>query len=605
MFVRQIVKQNKGYQRKFFYHALMESYRTEKGPRQRMLLPLGKLTIPRHKWKVLANRIEEIVFGQQSLTLTDEEIEPLAQHYAELLKRKQTPPQNAGPDTIQDQPQYEEIDVNSIINRKSRTIGDEHVSLSMLNRIGLPSILSKLGFTSKEVQLAQLIIAGRMIHPTSEWGTYHWSKKISAIGELLDLDVHRLSHNRLYQISDLLLDHKKEIEKRLSDRERTLFSLQEKIILYDLTNTYFESRIGESKKKRYARSKDKRNDCPLVTLGLVIDEDGFPKRSEVFEGNVKEWDTLREMVNRLNGEEADGVKKTVIIDAGIAKEENLEHLRSHGYNYICVARNKPLAELPQEGFVTVLYTRDNKVEARLVQKGKETILFCRSLKKKIKEQGIQTLFQERFEQELERIRESLHKKGGTKRYPKVLSRIGRAQEKYKKIAYFYNIDVESHDGNAFDVKWRRKPNLNMEERFSGSYYLRSSRTDLTAEEIWNLYILLTDVEDSFRSMKGELGLRPNYHQKDYRIEGHLFITVLAYLTVNSIQWHLHRRGIYMRWGTIREYLSTQTRVTTEFTTRKGKRIILRNTTEPEPFHKMVAEALSIHPKPLRRKRISV
>ena len=623
MFIRQIVKQNKGYQQKFIYHALMESYRTEKGPRQRMLLSLGKLSLPREQWKFLANRIEEILTGQQSFTLVDVNVETLAQHYAELLKKRQTPPpvkeilepsstQQKSVPAKEDQHHYEEVDVDSLINRQSRTIGAEHVCLSMINRIGVPDILSGLGFNSQQIQWAQTTVVGRMVYPSSEYGTYQWTKRISAIGELVGLDVQRLSHNRFYQVSDWLLENKEQIEKKLSDRERTLFSLSEKIILYDLTNTHFESGIGKSKKKRYGHSKQKRRDCPLVTLGLVIDEDGFPKRSEVFEGNVKEGKTLMEMVNRLNQDKptarqsgGEEVKKTVVIDAGIAEEENLEQLRNEGYDYICVARNIPLDISPQDEFVTVRYTKDNQVEASLVTKENEVVLFCRSVKKKLKEKSIQTLFQERFEQELERIRDSIHKKGGTKRYDKVLSRIGRAQERYKKVAYFYDIDVDNRDGNASHIRWVMKPNLNIDERFSGTYYLRTSRMDITEKEIWNLYVMLTDLEDTFRCMKSELGLRPNYHQKDHRIEGHLFITVLAYHIVNCIQWYLHRKGIYMRWGTIRDYLSTQVRVTTEFTTRKGKQIILRNTTEPEPFHTMVAKALSIESKPLRLNKISI
>ncbi|MCH8011619.1 MAG: transposase, partial [Candidatus Marinimicrobia bacterium] len=199
---------------------------------------------------------------------------------------------------------------------------------------------------------------------------------------------------------------------------------------------------------------------------------------------------------------------------------------------------------------------------------------------------------------LESIRDGLHKKGGTKWYDKVLSRIGRAQEKYKSISYFYDIEVERQGDKAVDLQWRMKPNMNMDERFGGTYYLRTSRMDLSEQEIWNLYLMLTDLEDSFRSLKSELGLRPNFHQMDHRIEAHLFITVLAYHFVTCIQWYLHRQGIYMRWSSIRSLLSTQVRVTTEMTTRDGRKIILRNTTEPERFHQMIARSLNIDPKPL-------
>lgn len=576
----------------------MESYRTEKGPRQRRLLNLGKLDLPRDQWKSLANRIEEIVTGQHSLIpvrqLTDE-IEDLAQHYAALLKNRYHPkPPIVSSDT---EPQYEEVDIHSIKNKKARTVGAEHVCLSTMKKLGFSAILSELGFQKRQIQIAESVIVGRMVFPSSEHRTFLWFKKMSAISNLLNVDSDRLSLNSFYRIADTLLSVKEQIESKLADREKTLFNLREKILLYDLTNTHFESRINGSRIKRYGRSKQKRGDCPLVTLGLVVDGDGFPKRSEIFEGNVSEGATLMQMVNELNGD-GDGEKKLVVIDAGIAKEENLVLLCEAGYDYICVALNKPLENVPEEGFVTVRYTRDNHVEASLVRKENETVLFCRSLKKRMKEKAMQTRYQEHFEMTLESIRDGLHKKGGTKWYDKVLSRIGRAQEKYKSISYFYDIEVERQGDKAVDLQWRMKPNLNMDERFGGTYYLRTSRMDLSEQEIWNLYLMLTDLEDSFRSLKSELGLRPNFHQMDHRIEAHLFITVLAYHFVTCIQWYLHRQGIYMRWSSIRLLLSTQVRVTTEMTTRDGRKIILRNTTEPERFHQMIARSLNIDPKPL-------
>lgn len=598
MFIREIVKQNKGYKKKFVYHALMESFRAKEGPRHRLALGLGRLDIPRDKWKTLANRIEQIVAGQESLFLPDREIESLARHYALLLQGKQIEERGVGEGSGQ-LPRYEEIDIDSVSNCLSRTIGAEHVSLSILRRLGFPEFLSELGFTEKEAKIAQLLIVGRMAFPASEWQTYHWAKDISAIGELLKLDLKRMSHNQLYKVSDRLLEQKEGIEKELAHKERDLFSLKEKIILYDLTNTYFETDIGKSKKKRYGRSKEKRKDCPLVTLGLVIDEMGFVKRSKVFRGNVGESKTLFEMLQGLDNNASDGKKKTVIIDAGIATEDNLKAIKEH-YDYICVARNKPLDRVPEDGFVTLRHTRDNKVEARMVRQNEEIILYCRSLKKGRKEEAMRTRFQERFETDLQIALDALHKKGGTKKYPKVLERIGRLRQRHSRVARYYDIEIERKKDKVVDIHWQLKPDTDIDERFSGTYYLRTSRTDLTEEEIWSLYVSLTDVEDAFRSMKSELRLRPNNHQLDKRIDGHIFITVLSYHVVNSIQWFLHRKDIYMQWDTIRKFLSNQVRVTTRMTNRQGQKIFIRNTSEPELFHAMIAYALNISDKPLGR-----
>jgi hypothetical protein len=594
MFIRETKKSNKGYQKQFIYHLLVESYRTDKGPRQRVLLDLGKLTIPKEQWKLLANRIEEIINGQKSILETEPELETLAQHYANLLIHKKL---NQQKDEENDHPEFEEIDVNSLKNSNLRTIGGEYVADEMLKKIGFTEILEKLNFTDKQIKIARLLVIGRMIYPASEFATYKWAHNLSAIDELLNLNLDETSHNILYRISDLLIENQDAIEHDLSRRERDLFSLKEKIILYDLTNTYFESSTTSAIKK-YGRSKEKRNDQPLVTLGLVLDERGFPKQSHIFEGNVGEPKTLKAILKKLGNSSS----KTFIMDAGISSEENLRLLKSLGHDYIVVARNKPVEKAPEDGFVTIRHSQQGSVEARLLRQKDEAVLFCKSALKKSKESSMRSRFSERFEADLKYAKESLHKKRGTKRYSKVLERIGRLKQKHARIAYLYDVSIKEHNGIVTDISWKINNLQKMDERFSGSYYLRTSRTDLTEQEIWDLYVSLTDVEDSFRSMKSYLGLRPNFHQKDECIKGRLFISVLAHHVVNSIQTLLHMNGVYLQWNTIRELLSVQQRVTTEMTTRSGKRIWLRNTSEPEPFHYLVADALSIKAKPLGRKK---
>ena len=598
MFIRETIKSNKGYKKQFVYHLLVESYRTENGPRQRVLLDLGKLFIPKDKWKVLANRIEEIVNGQTSLFEIEPEIEILAIHYANLLINKNL---NKQKDLQDNEPDYEEIDVNSVKTSNLRTVGAEYACNEMLKKIGLPEVLLKSGLSDKQMKIAKLPIIGRMVYPASEFATYKWARSFSAIGELLGINIEEISHNLLYKVSDLLIKYQEEIEEHLSKNERGLFSLNEKIILYDLTNTYFES-SKTSALKKYGRSKEKRNDQPLVTLGLVMDENGFPKQSHIFEGNVAEPHTFERVLDKLDKMSKGNESKTIIMDAGISTEDNLNLIKSRGHDYIVVARNKPLEQIPDEGFVRIEHSQQGMVEARLLKQQDEAILFCRSDLKRSKEASMRSRFQERFESDLKYASESIHKKRGTKKYTKVLERIGRLKQKHARVSYLYDIKVKERKGVVTQISWQVKDKQKIDERFSGSYYLRTSRTDLSEQEIWDLYISLTDVEDSFRSMKSYLGLRPNFHQKDERIKGHLFITVLAHHVVNSIQTLLHRNEIYLQWNTIRELLSLQQRVTTEMTSKAGRRIWLRHTSEPEPFHYLAADALLIRTKPLGIKK---
>ncbi len=616
MFIKEIKKQNKGYEKVFISHRLMESYRTERGPRQRKILSLGKLDLPKEQWKLLADRIEEKVIGQESFLSIDENVESLATHYASLIiQQKITLSKHQVKKT--QQAEYETIDINSVSNSKVRSIGAEYVGYETFKQLGLDTLFGKLGLSKQEIDLTALSIVGKLVYPASEHRTRAWAKHLTGLDELLNADFTHLSNNALYRTSDLLLSFKSQIEEHLKLKERNLFSLKENIILYDLTNTYFEGSTKKNKKAKWGRSKEKRSDCPLVTLGLVIDEMGFPKASKIFKGNVYEADTLLKMLELLQGETIQSAstkarakaKKgiTVVMDAGISTEDNLKLLKAEGYDYICVARNKPFDEskVDLDNLVTIKQDKTNKVEAKLVKGDDENVLYCKSFLKEKKEQAMKTKMQQRFEEGIKQIAASLTKKGGVKKYDKVLERIGRLKEKNASIAHYYCVDVKHKDGIATAVDWKFLKVEKAKQRFSGSYFLRTSRTDLTEQKIWSLYVMLTNLEDAFRYLKDELGLRPVHHQKESRSDGHLFITVLAYHLLISIQTKLRSSGIHMRWSAIRDFLSSQVRVTTGMTTKDGKRIYIRNCSEAESFHRAIYNALCLNHCPLQAKRTKI
>lgn len=621
MFIKEIKKKNKGYNKVFVSHRLMESYRTERGPRQRTVLNLGKIDLPRAQWKLLADRIEERVVGQISFLSIDKNIENLATHYAQLIIQKRiTFEKDQG--NRKQEAAYETIDINSVSNSKIRTLGAEYIGYATFKRLGLESFFEQLGMSQKQIAVAALSIVGKLVYPASERRTRSWAQQLSGLDELLDTDFTHLSNNALYRSSDLLLTYKDQIERHLKSKERDLFSLKGNIILYDLTNTYFEGRPQGNKKAKWARSKEKRNDCPLVTLGLALDEMGFPQASEVFEGNIYEGDSLLRMLELLQGEKIEAVDGaaskegraqargkgiTVVMDAGIAQEENLALLKMEGYDYLCVARNKPFdaSGLDQDSFVTIKQDKANKVEATLVKEQAESVLYCKSFLKAQKEQAIKTKMQQRFEEGIEKIVSSLTKKRGIKKYGKVLERIGRLKEKYASIAQYYRVDVKEKEGVVVAVEIQFEKKKAAEQRFSGSYFLRTSRTDLNEQDIWSLYVMLTNVEDAFRYLKDELGLRPIHHQKETRCDSHLFVTVLAYHLLISIQTKLRKHGIYMRWSAVRDFLSSHVRVTTGMTNKAGERIYVRNCSDPEPFHKAIYNALGLSHLPLEAKHIKI
>jgi transposase len=604
MFIKEIVKKNPGYDKAFTYHRLMESVRTPRGPRQRIILNLGRLDLPTEEWKTLANRIEEIVSGQQSFVAPPPHIESLACHYAGLLKRKEM---QSIPPTQEQEPDWETVDLNSLSQGESRTIGGEVVAYDAFKRLGLPQILSDIGFSREQIQKAALLIIGRVLHPTSEQGTSLWGRKISALDELLDADFQHLSNNALYRLCDQLVCHRDEIEECLSQREKDIFQLGEKIILYDLTNTHLTGRGHESSLAHRGRSKQKRSDCPLLTLALVLDEDGFPKRSRVLTGNVSEPGTLRGFLQEFKVESEGQLPlsselPTVVIDAGVGTKGNLKLIREEGFHYVTVSRSRP-KESPEEGLVVIKEDKNSTIKAKRLDHNGEVILYCESSARARKEESMKAHFQKHFEDGLRSIAASLSKPRGVKRYDRVMERLGRLREKYPTIARFYRIDVREESGIVGEITWDINQEEELRMRFSGSYYLRSDRSDLDEKALWSLYMMLTSVEESFRCLKSELGLRPVYHRKDHRMECHLFITVLAYHLLASIQRELRKKGISHRWSTIRMQLSTHTRVTASLTNNKGERIHIRQTTDPEPFHLEIYRALGLSPKPLRAKRL--
>jgi len=379
--------------------------------------------------------------------------------------------------------------------------------------------------------------------------------------------------------------------------------LEEKIILYDLTNTFFEGTGKYNPKAKYGRSKEKRYDCPLVTLGLVLDMQGFPKRSRIFDGNVSEPSTLETMIHGLSdgdNPQQSLFRPTIVMDAGIASEDNIKWLREHDYRYIVVSRRKK-AEIPDD-VTMVPVKQDDKTKAVLVQAGlaynKETDemdIYCHSVDKEKKEESIKSQFQERFEAELLKADKALHLKNGTKRYDKVIERIGRLKEKFKRISHSYSITIhkDADSKKATEITWVRKK----DKKVSGVYCLRTCQQNLNEKEIWNIYTMLTDIEDAFRCMKSELGLRPNYHHIERRCDGHIFITLLAYHIMQTMRTKLREKGIHFCWETVRVRLSSHMRVSTTLKREDGKVVHIRKSSRAESNHKEIYDALDLSHRP--------
>ncbi len=593
MFIRESTHTDNRSGRKYRTYKLVESVRTERGPRQRTLLNIGAgFSLPQEQWKELANRIEAIISGQISLFPVPEEIERFAQMYAHKIIRRHGQKEPA-PAEENGKPDFQTVDINSLDHEQIRSVGGESVILAAIKELELDRTLEALGFNKPNVDAAIGVIAARLLAPASERATHLWLQSHTALDDLLETRFESLSQDRVYKVSDMLLRNKAEIETHLQNRERNLFNLDEKILLYDLTNTFFEGSGKYNPKAHFGISKEKRSDCPLLTLALLMDADGFPKKSEVFEGNVSEPGTLEKMLSQISNM---ANKPVIVADAGIGTQANIEWMIAQGFDYLFVSR-KRLRDIPADIEMANVRENDRRLvrAAASINASNEMEVLCHSSAKEIKETGIKTRFEKRFEAGLTDVQKALSRKGGTKKYEKVLEKIGRLKERYRRVSRRYEIEVEKDEtsGKAIGIHWRMKP---MDDT-SGYYMLRCSRTDYMEKEVFDIFTMLLDLEDAFRSMKSELGLRPVHHQIEFRCDGHLFITVLAYHVLQSIRLKLEISGITYSWTTIRALLSTHYRVTTSMKRSDGKMIYVRKTAKPEDCHIKIYDALGLPHRP--------
>ena len=605
MFIREIKKKNPSSPKVFISHRLIESVRTPRGPRQRVVINLGQLDLPKENWKELANRIEDLLSGYERSTVPiAADIEALARHYTKQILRKQRS-EKKELSIPEDEQDFRTIDVNAVSSSDGKSVGPEHTGFEAMKALGFFDLFRQLGFTDDESNLATLQIVGRLVHPGSERELKRYAKEHSGLDELIGCDFSYVGHNMLYRNSDLLFKHKETIERFLRMRSKKIFSLGETIILYDLTNTYFSGNAAGYKKAKRGRSKQKRSDRPLVTLGIVLDERGFIKCSRIFDGNVGEPLTLVDMINDIHSQVSGEkpplfvTKPTIVMDAGIASEDNLDLVRENGFSYIVVSRSRP--EQMEDGTFEEI---KEGIKVKDMRIGDETYLHCISDGKMKKEQAIVNKARDAMEQEIKYLSEGLTIKRRLKSYPKILERIGRLRQRYSRVSKGFAIDVKEQQGKAVKITWSFDPSK-LGKPYDGSYFIRTDRMDLSKNEIWSLYIMLTSGGFSFTPVKKRLGLRPIHHSKSDRIEGHLFISILAYHLLNYIQQHLRKAGIHHRWTTVRSLLQTHMALSTHLPTADGKMVHLRYCSIPTPMQVEVYSALKITSVPLKFTKVEM
>ncbi|MDP6136168.1 MAG: IS1634 family transposase [Arenicellales bacterium] len=611
MFIKRVTKTNGKTKTKYSYLYLVESVRTENGPRQRLILNLGDLQIDRSQWTALARRIEDILVGRRSLFDLDQNIEQHARRAANKIFEKRAEEINdERPDDFQ------LVNTKTLEVSRPRSLGAEYVCHSIWKQLDFDAVLRRQGISEHVLPLLEALVVSRLIEARSERWTKRWVEDLSALYEMTGTPL-RHSLQSYYRGTDALYECREALEGHLADREKDLFSLEESIVLYDLTNTYFEGRSAGNPKAAYGKSKERRSDCKLATMGLIVDDAGFAKYSKIYPGNQYEADTFQQIIGELEQQLRVKTKATIVLDAGVATKENIGWLDEHGYHYIVVNRGKAPFEMSFEDMSIIKEDEQKgvKIEVKRYERQGTAYILVKSEQKRLKEASMMGRVEQLLLDRLQYYRSGLGKKNHVKKYPKVMEMVGRLKEKYSRAAQLYEIVVipdkngDKDAVNAVDIRWQRKePRYDEQTKSEGTYILRTNRCDLTDQQIWQTYIMLGHIETAFKDMKSHLGLRPNFHQKGQRVDAHMFISVLAYHLMHAIEHKLRLAGDSRSWWTIKTTLRSHERITIEYISKDDDGARFHNTvrvnSRVEPEHLEIYTKLGLSGEPLQRKRVT-
>ena len=628
MFIRAKETKNRITGTTYVKHQLVRSVRYGDKVRQEIVMELPGLDIEKADFKKLANVLTLRLAGRESLFEADDKIRTAADQMMENYQLiRDLRPVKA------DEPTLTPVDLGSVGLRDVRSLGKELVATSFYERLGINEAL--IGLSQKEQALAKAIICTRLIGPVSDLATHRYLRDTSALGELIEatsgIDVTSFGKDAIYEVTDTIYEQKDSIEAHLARSTQHLYP-GGRLLLFDLTNVYLEGSALGNELAAYGHSKEKRNDCALISLALLVDDRGFPVYSHIYAGNQSEPATLSDVLDTLDvrtkGTLFVAEHPMVVMDRGIATAANIALLVERNYPYLVITRGDS-AKVHVDAFkaemdtftpidkadgtqvwVKTLATRDENADPASTDAASTdttvTEIAVISLMRAVKERSINEGRTKRYLADLTRL--CLAVEAGTYRVPKTVERrIGRLANKHRQVARNYEVNVVlDADGKAASLSYQPKPEaIKNTEALYGAYVIETNKEGLSQEEIWHLYVTLTRVEEAFRALKSDLGLRPVYHQLARRTSAHLFISVLAYHLYGAIAYELSTKSDSRRPSTILERLATHMRATVTLTDGERKVHHLRVSTTPDPDQRQIFDSLGISdPLPRRAKVIA-
>jgi len=564
MYLRPSYRRKDG--KRYAYWALVESYRSARGPRQRVVSWLGAMD---ERGRLAVRRCAQRDVAVQS----------------ELFS------ENA--------PEWVEVDLKRVRVERSRRFGGPWLGLELVQRLELDRFLEAVLPSGREeigwASMALVLVLGRLCEPSSELHLAEHFYPASALPDLLGVPVEKINDDRLYRALDALLPYKAALEKHLKEKLGSLFELDYELLLYDVTSTYFEGEAADNPLALRGYSRDHRPDCKQVNIALVVSRCGMPLGYQIFAGNRHDATTLQQMVSHIEGLYG-RANRIWVLDRGMVSEQNVAFLREGGRRYILGTAKSSLKKFERELLAGDWKQVHEGLEVRLVPaaQGSEVFILCRSAEREAKEHAIRERFAQRIEAGLRKMAESCRKR---KQKPTVIAtRVGRLLGRNTRAAALFEVRVEADTAGFARLHWSRSEARGEWARLSeGCYVLRSNVIDWTPEELWRAYIQLTEAEAAFRIQKSDLHIRPVWHQRQDRVEAHILVCFLAYVLWKTLAGMCRQAGLGDEPRVVFENLSELSLVDVVLPTRTGTVIKRRCISQPTQHQLILLQRLGLHP----------
>lgn len=561
MFLKPCYRSKNG--KRHAYWALVESYRTARGPRHRVVAYLGDMGEARRRG------VKRAAGGQAAPSLFD--------------------------DTAAE---WVEVDVKRLRVERCRGFGGPWLGLQLLRRLELIDFLDEIMPAGREQiswpLMAAVLVLCRLCRPSSELYIVEHLYKHTGIADLLGIPPQKINEQRLYRALDKVLVHREALQLFLKNRLGSLFDLEYDLLLYDMTSTYFEGEAKGNPKARRGYSRDHRPDCKQVCIALVVTKDGMPLGYETFAGNRSDVTTLEEIVETME-DRYGRADRIWALDRGMISQENLAFLREGGRRYIVGTPKGMLRQFEQELLSSHWDSIQEGLEVKRVASpdGEETFILCRSADRREKERAMHERFAQRIEEGLKQLEASCRQR--KYKVVTIAKRVGKLLGRNTRAAGLFDVDVVSGpDGGARPVwrklsAWRRWAELS-----EGCYLLRTNVNDWTGKELWQAYMQLTDAEDAFRIHKTDLAIRPIWHQKEERVDAHILVCFLAYVLWKTLEQMCRQAGLGDEGRRVLDELSRIQLVDVVLPTRDGTEIRRRCVTRPDEHQAILLQRLGLN-----------